>query len=176
MNHEVVLIAIAFTTILIGNILYFFAGILKKIGVTSLEEMNEGELVVTPKGILAENPPDEILNPEEASSINLFGRILFALTASVLWLYLGLTAGFSACLLKPSTLWKLIVYFLIYFIFLRIPFGITNKTIEKTYEIKVMPEKLLFAFAMIVGFIIGINYYYDIPNFLKWQFDYLTNK
>lgn len=170
MLKTIMTIVILTATITIGNILYYLSGIFKMLGSTSLEEMNDSDLVVSEQGELIEHFPDELVSPKEANIVNIFGKIMFILIASLLWSFMGLTVGYAAFLLQPSELMKLFTYFFIYFIFLRIPFGVANKSIKKSYEIEVMPEKLIFAILMIINFIIGINYNEGLPYLFKWQF------
>jgi len=165
----VVQFVVLISTILIGSILYYYCGIFKKVGSTSIEEMNESELFVSNEGILEEEFPKEIINENEANIINKVGRILFFILSNVLWILMGITAGRIAYLLSPPEFYKLIVYLLVYFFFLRIPFGILNKTIERSYEIKVMPDKLVIAIMMILSYVIGINGFDEIPKLLIWH-------
>ena len=83
---------------------------------------------------------------------------------------MGITAGRIAFLFNFSEFYKLVLYFLVYFIFLRIPFGVANRTIEKSYEVKVMPEKLVIVISMILGYFIGINTFESLPKFLTYHF------
>ncbi len=170
MLKTIITILLLTATIVIGNILYYYSGIFKKMGITSSEEMNDSDLVVSEEGELIENFPDEIISTKEAKTVNIFGETLFILIASLLWIYMGLTVGYAAFSLQPSELMKLLTYFIVYFFFLRIPFGVVNRTIKKSYEIKVMPEKLLFAILMMISYIIGINYSENLPYVLKWQY------
>ena len=142
-------------------------------GSTSLEEMNDSEMLITDQGVLQENFPDELVTASEANFIHIAGRVGFVILGSMIWIIMGLTTGYMALSLKPSDLMKLIVYFLVYFFFLRIPMGMANKTIEKSYGIKVMPEKLVFTILMVASYIVGINYFDTIPSFMKLHLQFL---
>jgi len=169
--QSLLLFGILIGTLVLGNVLYYFSGFFKKLGSTDIEEMNASEMSVTDEGILEENFPDEdeIVTEGEAKTFNIIGSISFLLVGCALWIYMGLTAGQIAYLLGPSDLMKLLVYFLLYLFTLRFSFGMTNKTIERSYEVKVMPEKLAFAIVMIVSYIIGINYHEVLPTVFKWH-------
>lgn len=170
MLKAISLIGITLTTLVIGNILYYFSGIFKKIGITTLDEINDSDLEVSDEGELVENFPDEIFEAKEMNIAKAIGRISFIIAGSTLWMFMGLTVGYAAYFARLSELVKLIAYFFIYFFLLRMPFGIANRTINKSYEMEVMPEKLIFACLMIISYIIGINYYESIPKILKWHF------
>ena len=164
------LIATLLITIIVGNILYYFSAIFKKVGSTSIEEINAPDFVVSDVGELEEIPPTELATVKEVSILNTISKILFLISANLLWLIMGITAGRIAFLFNFSEFYKLVLYFLVYFIFLRIPFGVANRTIEKSYEVKVMPEKLVIVISMILGYFIGINTFESLPKFLTYHF------
>lgn len=165
----ILILSTLFGTIIIGCILYFFSGIFKKIGVTDVEEMNASEMAVTEDGVLEENFPDELMTTKEATAVNVAGRLLFLIAGSLIWIFIGLTVGQIAFLMRPSDLMAILFYFFIYIFCLRFPFGVVNKTIKKTYEVDLMPEKLVFVILLILSYIIGINNYKNMPEFLSWQ-------
>lgn len=158
---------ILFATILIGNFIYFKIAVFKKVSVTTIDEINASELSVSKEGALEEKLPEEIVNEKEASQIRRIANILFIFFGVLVWHFMSLTTGRIAYLLQPSDLFKIIVYFFIYFLFLRIPFGTINRTIMKSYELKIMPEKIIFALVMIVSYILGIVAYSIVPSYLK---------
>lgn len=139
----------------------------------SADDMNESELSVSEDGVLEEEFPDEIVTEKEASILARFCQWAFILLGILIWSVLGISVGRIAYLFQPSDLMKLLAYFLIYFLFLRIPFGTTNKIIMKTYEHDTMPDKIVFAIVMILGFIIGINFYESVPDLMKWHLQLL---
>jgi len=169
--QTLVLLGILIVTVVIVSIIYYGLGIFKKISITSIEEMNESEMLVSDEGELEENFLEELVTEGEAKTINIASRMLFLGVGSCLWTFMGLTAGGIAYSFKPSDLLKLLVYILVYIFFMRIPFGILNKTIERSYELKVMPDKLVFVTAMILSYIIGINYFESFPDFMRWHVD-----
>lgn len=158
-----------FGTIITGSIIYFLSGFFKRVGVTDIEEMNESEMIVSQEGILEENFPDELISEKEAKTVNIVGRILFLSAGSIIWIFMGITIGQLAYLLRPSDLMAIIFYLFIYMFCLRFPFGVINKTIKRMYEVELMPEKLVFVILMILGYVVGINCYESIPDFLNWQ-------
>ena len=156
-------------TVAIGNFLYYFLGIFKKIGSASIDEVNESEMFVTEEGELTEEFPDEEMTENEVQVFNIFGKIVFMLFGSLIWIFMGITLGRIAYLFQVPALYRFLFYLFIFFFLLRIPFGVVNKVIEKSYDVKLIPEKLIIGLSMIASYVIGINVYDVIPGFLTYH-------
>ena len=55
-------LAILLSTVIVGNIIYYYVAIFKKVSSTSMEETNASELLVSKEGELEEKFPDEIVS------------------------------------------------------------------------------------------------------------------
>ncbi len=153
--------------IIIGSIVYYYSGVLKILSSATVEELNDSELSITEEGELQEEFPEEIISPNEAKTMNYIATILFITIGSITWISVGVICGNVAYLCSPSEVFKLLVYFLIYILLLRFPFGVVNKTIQKTYELEIIPEKIIFAMLMITSYLYGINFFDSMPSFIK---------
>ncbi len=156
------------TSYLVGSIIivvyvYYWSSAFKKLGASTIDELNEEE-------------EDEIdlVDASEAKFINYFGTITFLVIGTVIWTLLGLTVGkIAGDIIKPSML-QWLDYFLMYFLFLRLPFGVGNKMVKSSYDFKNFPEKLPFALAMILAYVFSICCYESLPGILKWHLIYLN--
>lgn len=132
----------------------------------SQDEINEKELVVTQKGELEETQTDNPVTESEAGWINTISYALFILIGMSIWSILGMIVGYSTQLLGISEFWKLFIYFIFYFSFLRLPFGIVHRVIQKTYDLSFPREKTFFSILMIVCFLIALNQSTIVPKFI----------
>ncbi len=121
----------------------------------SIDELNEDE-----------DSESEKVNARESKVINYFGLIAFVLIGIFVWSILGITIGRVSSLLSPDNFWKWILYFFMYFIFLRFPFGVGNKMVKRAYDFETFNEKVIFSVAMIASYILALCCYDSIPNLL----------
>ena len=98
------------------------------------------------------------------------GSILFLLFGTLIWSILGTTIGRIASEFGGESIFRWFVYFILYFVFLRLPFGTVNRMIQKSYGHDLMPGKIVFSICMITFFILAICCFDKIPIFLKWHF------
>jgi len=131
--------------------------------ILSKEELNEDDQVETDK-----------VSSKEAKALNIASHMLFIFIGVLIWSLLGITIGKVASTLAPTNYLKWPVYFLVYFIFLRIPFGFGNKMMQRSYKFTEFKERPLFSIVMIASFMMSICCYEIIPNILKFQMQWLA--
>ncbi|MFK7983454.1 MAG: hypothetical protein AB8G86_25965 [Saprospiraceae bacterium] len=127
------------------------------VGDATMEELNEDE-----------TNPQELINEKETDTLNHFGTFLFIITGVLIWTFIGLFVGKIADDLTDHFLLKYLSYFLVYFFFLRLPFGVLNKLIIKTHEFPHFPEKNIFALTMLVFYVVGVLLADKMPHFSEW--------
>lgn len=149
-------------TITIGLFLYYWTSSFKKLGESSLEEMNEGE---EDKGILTES---------EGKQINKVGTTVFVILGVIIWAVFSITIGKIASSMTDHSILKWVSYVGVYFIFLRFPFGVGNRMVKNSYDFEQFPEKIIFSITMICFYVLSICCYDYIPNLLKWHLVYLN--
>lgn len=154
-----ILIACLYLTIgvLVSCFLYFWSATFKVIGDASMEEINEDE-----------NNPEELVDERDTKIINHFGTFVFIILGVLIWTFMGLLTGKIANDLTDHFILKWISYAVIYFLFLRLPFGVINKTIKKAQEFEFFPEKSIFALIMIVFYVVGVLLAHKMPHFSEW--------
>lgn len=152
-----------FGTIIVGLFLYYWSSSFKKLGEFSLEEMNEGEM-----------KESEILNESEGKLINKLGTITFIILGFFIWTYFSITIGKIASDITNHFILKWFCYIFIYFIFLRIPFGVGNKMVKNSYDFERFPEKNIFSVTMICFYVLSICCYDWIPKLFKWHLVFLN--
>ena len=148
-------------TFLLGYIYYCFA-VLKKIGEATIDDVNEDL-----------ETDEEPATEEEVSSMKRFSVGAFLIIGFFIWSYIGITVGRIAPMITDHFIVKWIVYVLMFFLFVRIPFGVLNKMIIKTYELEKFPEKILFSMTMIGTYILSICCYGKLPKLFNWFLMYL---
>ena len=141
----------------ISCFLYFWSATFKVVGDATMDELNEDE----------DNPID-LVNEKETRIINHFGTLVFIILGVIIWTFMGLLTGKIANDLTDHFLLKWLSYVIIYFCFLRIPFGVINKTIKKTQQFEFFPEKGIFALTMIVFYVVGLLLADKTPHFSEW--------
>ena len=156
-------IAYVLLSIIIGLYIYTWSSTFKKLGWSTIEELNEGE-----------ESEEEIVNESETRIINYFGITAFLIIGIIVWTLLGITIGKIASDITDNWILKWIVYVIIYFAFLRIPFGVGNRIVKRSYEFEGFPEKIVFSIMMISSYIISICCYENLPQILKWHLKLLN--
>lgn len=126
---------------------YYIAGFFRMQATATLEEINEDSESET-----------ENLNEKEAKMYRLFSLSAFMFLGNLIWGGLGMYTGKLAHDLSPASFWKFFFYFIVYFICLRIPFGLSNRMIKHAVNKKIIREKIVFSILMIMMFILGINF------------------
>ena len=149
-------------SLFLGIYVYFWSSTFKKLGLSTREELNEGEEI-----------PEEMVDELETKWINYFGTTVFILIGIIIWTLIGITIGRITSQITDQPILKWIAYFLMYFIFLRIPFGVGNKMVIKSYDLEFLPEKIIFAIFMVVAYVWSICCYDSLPSFLKWHLCFL---
>lgn len=147
----------------LGGFLYIRSAIFKKMGELSIIKINEGE-----------DKPEEKVNEADIRVINKVGIIAFLLVGALIWILLGIGVGKVTTGITDNNILKWLTYLAFYFIFLRFPFGVANRTIKRIYEFKAFPEKVLFAIVMIAGFFLGIYYFDSLPWILKFHMIFIN--
>lgn len=138
-------------------VVYFYLGPLKKVSQQSQLDF-----------AMDADEPDDILSQEETTFVNKASSIIYLSLGLIIWIYLGITVGKLSRLICNYVSFDWLIHFILYFILLRMPFGIINKSIEKTYDIDTNFQKIGFAVVMIASFILTIMFYDWLPYFLQW--------
>jgi len=155
-------IAYLLGTFLLGY-LYYWSAIFKEMGMKATiddvnEDLEEGE---------------EPATEGEVNALKNVFNVIFLIVGFICWLYIGITVGRIAPMITGHFILKWIVYVLMYFIFVRFPFGVLNRMIKKTYELERFPEKILFSMTMIGSYILSICCYEKLPKLFNWFLMYL---
>ncbi len=145
-------------SIILGIHLYVVSAVFKKVASFSREALNEEELYEKDK-----------VSEKEAKTINYFSMFLFVLLGVLIWTFLGITVGRVALEIPWTNKIMWLIYFLMYFVFLRIPFGMGNKMIKKSFGFEKFREQIFFFLAMVISFVLTIHFYESFPLFLKWH-------
>jgi len=141
----------------ISYFIYFYSAVFKVVGDASKEELNEDE-----------TNPAEMVNEKETNAINHFGTFVFIIIGVLVWTFMGLFVGKIANDLTDHFLLKYLSYFFLYFLFLRFPFGVLNKSMVKSHEWPYFPEKGIFALVMILFYVVGVLLADKVPHFSEW--------
>ena len=142
--------------------LYYWSSTFKKLGDATLEELNEGD-----------EKKEDLVDKTETKWINRFSTLLFVLIGVFVWSFIAITVGKIASDITNHWIGKYPVYFFMYFIFLRFPFRVANKMVKKAYDFSHFHEKIIFAFVMILSYVLAICCYDRLPGFYKWPFQVL---
>ena len=146
-----------------GISIYYWSSTFKKMGDSSIEEINEDE-----------EHEDDMLNDSEAKLLKYFSTSFFILIGFFVWAYIGTTIGKITSDITNHKLLKWICYFFMYFIFLRLPFGVGSRMVKKAFDFESFHEKIIFAITMIAFYILSICCFDIIPNLFKWHLFYLN--
>jgi len=150
-------------SIVLGLTIYYWSATFKKLASMSMEEFNEGD----------EKDEDKV-NERESRILNKFGSFVFILIGGIVWALMGITIGRVALLVSPDSFIRFFVYIIVYFLFLRFPFGVGNKMVKRSFDFKSFPEKIIFSLIMIVSYILSICCFYKLPGFLKFHLHFLN--
>jgi len=146
---------------LVMTYLYYLSSVFLKLGTSTVEEMNEGE-------------EEDLVDEKDSLVINYIGATAFILAGMLIWALMATTAGKVASGITEHNFLKWVVYILIYFLFLRIPFGVGSRLVQQSFRFKAVPEKILFSIAMLVFYILAICCYENLPDILKWHLTYFN--
>ncbi|MEM6321390.1 MAG: hypothetical protein AAF960_27280 [Bacteroidota bacterium] len=136
---------------------YLLFGAFKVAGDASMDVLNEDE-----------SNKDNLVDEQETVIINYSGTFIFIILGTLVWTFMGLFVGKIAGDLTTHPVWKYFSYLFLYFLFLRLPFGIVNRSIKKSYEFDFFPEKFMLALVMIIFFIVGILFRDSVSHFSNW--------
>ncbi|GEM_PF-1818292 len=142
----------------ISYFIYFWSAVFKVVGDSSMEEFNEEEA-----------NPDDMVDETETNVINHFGTFVFIILGVLAWTFMGLFVGKIADDLTDHFLLKYLSYFFLYFFFLRLPFGVLNKSIVKSHGFPHFPEKYIFALVMLLFYVVGVLLADKVPHFSEWS-------
>lgn len=137
--------------------IYFYSAAFKVVSDATMEELNEEETDLK-----------ALVNEKETNAINHFGTFVFIILGVLIWMFMGLFVGKIADDLTDHFLLKYLSYFLLYFFFLRLPFGVLNKSIVKSHSFPHFPEKYIFALVMLVFYVVGVLLADKVPHFSEW--------
>jgi len=144
-------------------VLYTWSGGFKKMAVSTVDELNEDE-----------EHEEDIVNEKEGRILNYIGMFLFSSIGIILWSLQAIAVGKVARELAVYAVPAWLCYILMYFFFLRFPFGMGNKSLKRSFDVNGMPEKLLFVLAIFTFYILAICCYESLPGFMKWHLNILT--
>jgi len=157
MAHIILSVSIYIVLFLLLSYLYIQVSVLKRISTTTFEEFFEIDL---------ENSIH--VGQAALSSSRRVVQAVYLLIGSYLWTVISVSAGYivgdALNQLSIHPLWAIIPYFL----FLRFPFGVVQKIIQKKYDLDVINEKIVFSLLMITTFIIMLNRPNLIPSIFTW--------
>ncbi len=115
----------------------------------------------------------EHLSEAQKKTMRYVNKVVFLTIGCLVWIFMGITIGRIASEVTEHSIWKWVVYIGMYFLFLRIPFGVTSRLIQSVQKFKQFPEKALFSILMIGFYILSICCYNALPGFLKWHLAFL---
>lgn len=142
--------------------IYDWSAVFKKMGISTAAEINEGE-----------TKEADLVDESEAKYINYVGSFIFIFIGSFLWGLLGITVGKITTALFENTILTIVIGIILYFVFLRIPFGAGNKMIVKSYDLPRVPEKNIFAIVMITLYVLAICCFEKLPQFMTFHLYFL---
>lgn len=146
---------------LVMTYLYYLSSVFLKLGTSTAEEMNEGE-------------EEDLVDEKDSLVINYIGATAFILAGMLIWALVGTTAGKFASGITEHDVLKWVVYIFVYFLFVRIPFGVGTRLVQQSFQFKAVPEKILFSIAMLTFYILAICCYANLPGILKWHLAYFN--
>jgi hypothetical protein len=149
---------------LVSIYIYYYSSFFKVLGTASNEEMNEEE-----------HDEEEQITEKEGRIIRIIGTSLFVIIGIIVWGQLAVIIGKIVGDLTENIFLKIIAVFLGYFILIRIPFGTGNRMVKRMIDNKPMPEKIVFIIVILVLYVLSINYYESLPNFMKFPFLIIPN-
>lgn len=112
--------------------------------------------------------PDDILSHEETTFVNKASTYIFISVGLFIWSYAGITVAKIALFICNYISFKWLIYLIIYFVLLRIPFGLIISFTNKIYEVENDLGKTSFALILIASYILTIIFYNWLPYFLQW--------
>lgn len=138
-------------------VIYYYLGPIKKVSQQSQLDF-----------AIDADEPDDILSHEETTFVNNASTYIFIAIGILLWSYVGITIAKLALYLCNYISYNWLIYILIYFILLRIPFGVINRIINKSYELENNLGKTSFALVLVLCYVLTIIFYDWLPYFLQW--------
>lgn len=128
----------------------------------TIEEVNESG-----KGV-------EGLSKSQKATMRFVNKGIFLVFGCLIWTLTAVTMGKIASDITMHPIWKWFVHLGMYFLLLRIPFGVANRIVKSFNPSKKFPEEVLFVIFMIAFYILSIYYYEALPSFLKWHLVFLS--
>lgn len=144
-------------------VLYTWSGGFKNMAISTLDELNEDE-----------EQEEDILDEKEGRILNYIGMFLFVPIGILLWSLQAIAVGKVAGELAAYAIPAWLCYVLMYFFFIRLPFGIGNKSVKRSFDVEIVREKILFFLVMMIFYILAICCYDSLPGFMKWHLNILT--
>ncbi|MEZ4887234.1 MAG: hypothetical protein R3E32_21055 [Chitinophagales bacterium] len=91
----------------------------------------------------------EQMSASQKNVMKYVNKAVFIIVGCLVWVFMVVTIGKIASSLTEHYIAKWLVYIGMYFLFLRIPFGVINRVVHSIHEFKEFPEKVLFSILMI---------------------------
>ncbi|MEM6725536.1 MAG: hypothetical protein AAF598_15960 [Bacteroidota bacterium] len=110
-----------------------------------------------------------------ATWMNRIGALLFTLIGIYLWSVLAIVSARLVSLLPMAMVWKVLVYLLVYFLCLRMPFGVAHKSLRQVVDLDRIPNQTPFALTMIAAFFLSIFAFDYLPGMFTWPLFWLAN-
>lgn len=149
-------------TLLIGGYFYHWLGTFKRLSEFTCCEFNE------------DMDDDRQISERQALFARNFSYAIFMLGSVLCWAMIGATMGKIASEVTTHSIFKWVVYLLMYIGFVRIPLGTTSGAISFLYEVQNLSEKNLFGVIALMFYTLAIFCYDMLPGLFTWHLYFLN--